>query len=268
MPDGLGGALWRLVNYAVFFGAFAWFVKVVLPGAERLGEKGLAALWLLLLPLSLGSMNNGQANVLLMGLLLAAVRGIPQLDVAVHEGIWRTALPLPPSVSYKRLGIVGLGTIGQQIAKRALGFDMEIGYHGRSARSGVSFTYFESLLDLAKWADFLVIATPGGAATRHLINREVLDALGSTGVLVNIARGSVVDTEALAQALRQHRIAAAGLDVYESEPEPPQQLMHLPNVVLTPHVAGWSPESVDATVRMFLDNAGRHFSGKPVLTPV
>ncbi|PUA20838.1 2-hydroxyacid dehydrogenase [Glaciimonas sp. PCH181] len=203
-----------------------------------------------------------------MGLLLAAVRGIPQLGVAVHQGIWRTALPFPAAVSYKRLGIVGLGTIGQQIAKRALGFDMEIAYHGRSARSGVAFTYFESLLGLAKWADFLVIATPGGAATKHLINREVLDALGPNGVLVNIARGSVVDTEALAQALRQNRIAAAGLDVYESEPEPPQQLMHLPNVVLTPHVAGWSPESVDATVRMFLDNGGRHFSGQAVLTPV
>jgi len=203
-----------------------------------------------------------------MGLLLAAVRGIPQLGVAVHQGIWRTALPLPASVSNKRLGIVGLGTIGQQIAKRALGFDMEIAYHSRSVRNNVPFAYFDTLLGLARWSDFLVIATPGGAATRHLINREVLDALGPTGVLVNIARGSVVDTEALAQALRQHRIAAAGLDVYESEPEPPQQLMHLHNVVLTPHVAGWSPESVDATVRLFLDNAERHFSGRSVLTPL
>ncbi|MGS0740662.1 2-hydroxyacid dehydrogenase [Glaciimonas sp. GG7] len=203
-----------------------------------------------------------------MGLLLAAVRGIPQLGVALHQGIWRTALPLPASVSLKRLGIVGLGTIGLQIAKRALGFDMEIAYHSRSERSNCAFTYFPSLLDLARWADFLVIATPGGPATRHLINRAVLDALGPTGVLVNIARGSVVDTDALAQALRQHRIAAAGLDVYESEPAPPQQLMHLPNVVLTPHVAGWSPESVDATVRLFLENAGRHFSGVAVLTPV
>ncbi|MDY7546959.1 2-hydroxyacid dehydrogenase [Glaciimonas sp. CA11.2] len=203
-----------------------------------------------------------------MGLLLAAVRGIPQLGVALHQGIWRTALPLPASVSFKRLGILGLGTIGKQIARRALGFDMEIGYHSRSVRNDVPFTYFDSLLGLAQWADFLVVATPGGKATRHLVNGPVLDALGPTGVLVNIARGSVVDTEALSQALRQHRIAAAGLDVYESEPLPPQQLMHLPNVVLTPHVAGWSPESVDATVNLFLENANRHFSGQAVLTPV
>ncbi|MQR01872.1 2-hydroxyacid dehydrogenase [Glaciimonas soli] len=203
-----------------------------------------------------------------MGLLLAAVRGIPQLGVAVHQGIWRTALPLPPSVSNKRLGIVGLGTIGRQIAKRAAGFDLEIAYHSRSVREDVSFEYFDSLLKLAQWADFLVVATPGGAGTKHLINREILDALGPNGVLVNIARGSVVDTEQLAQALRQHRIAAAGLDVYESEPKPPEQLLHLPNAVLTPHVAGWSPESVDETVRLFLDNAQRHFAGQPVLTPL
>lgn len=203
-----------------------------------------------------------------MGLLLAAVRGIPQLGVALHQGIWRTALPLPASVSFKRLGILGLGTIGKQIAKRALGFDMEIGYHSRSPRTEVPFTYFDSLLGLAQWADFLVVATPGGPATRHLINGPMLDALGPNGVLVNIARGSVVDTEALSQALRQGRIAAAGLDVYESEPQPPQQLMHLHNVVLTPHVAGWSPEAVDATVNLFLENARRHFSGQAVLTPV
>ncbi len=203
-----------------------------------------------------------------MGLLLAAVRGIPQLGVAVHQGIWRTALPFPPSVSNKRLGIVGLGTIGKQIAKRAVGFDLEIAYHSRSARDDVSFQYFDSLLKLAQWADFLVVATPGGAGTKHLINREILDALGPNGVLVNIARGSVVDTEQLAQALRQHRIAAAGLDVYESEPKPPAQLLHLPNAVLTPHVAGWSPESVDETVRLFLENARRHFAGQPVLTPL
>lgn len=203
-----------------------------------------------------------------MGLLLAAVRGIPQLGVALQQGIWRTALPLPASVSFKRLGILGLGTIGKQIAKRALGFDMEIGYHSRSPRNEVPYTYFDSLLGLAQWADFLVVATPGGPATRHLINGPVLDALGPKGVLVNIARGSIVDTEALSQALRQGRIAAAGLDVYESEPQPPQQLMHLHNVVLTPHVAGWSPEAVDATVNLFLENAQRHFSGQAVLTPV
>ncbi|MEO6921806.1 MAG: 2-hydroxyacid dehydrogenase [Collimonas sp.] len=203
-----------------------------------------------------------------MGLLLATVRGIPQLGVALHQGIWRDALPLPPSVSGKRLGIVGLGTIGKQIARRAAGFDMTIGYHNRSVRNDVPFTYFATLLELANWADFLVIATPGGAGTRHMVNAQVLDALGPQGFIVNIARGSVIDTAALAQALRDGRVAGAGLDVYESEPLPPAELLDLPNAVLTPHVAGWSPESVAETVRLFLENSQRHFSGQPVLTPI
>lgn len=203
-----------------------------------------------------------------MGLLLATVRGIPQLGVALHQGIWRDALPLPPSVSGKRLGIVGLGTIGKQIARRAAGFDMAIGYYNRAQRNDLPFTYFATLLALAEWADFLVIATPGGAGTRHMVGTAVLDALGPQGFIVNIARGSVIDTAALAQALREGRLGGAGLDVYESEPLPPTELLDLPNAVLTPHVAGWSPESVAETVRLFLENSQRHFSGQPVLTPV
>lgn len=203
-----------------------------------------------------------------MGLLLAAVRGIPQLGVALHQGVWRDALPLPPSVSGKRLGIVGLGTIGKQIARRAAGFDMTIGYHNRTQREDSPFTYFATLLALAEWADFLVIATPGGAGTRHMVGAAVFDALGPQGFVVNIARGSVIDTAALAQALRQGRLGGAGLDVYESEPLPPADLLDLPNAVLTPHVAGWSPESVAETVRLFLENSQRHFAGQPVLTPV
>jgi lactate dehydrogenase-like 2-hydroxyacid dehydrogenase len=203
-----------------------------------------------------------------MGLLLATVRGIPQLGVALHQGVWRDALPLPPSVSGKRLGIVGLGTIGKQIARRAAAFDMAIGYHNRSPRNDVPFTYFATLHDLAEWADFLVIATPGGTGTRHMVGAAVLDALGPQGFVVNIARGSVIDTAALAQALREGRLGGAGLDVYESEPLPPAELLGLPNAVLTPHVAGWSPESVAETVRLFLENSQRHFSGQPVLTPV
>jgi len=203
-----------------------------------------------------------------MGLLLATVRGIPQLGVALRQGIWRDALPLPPSVSGKRLGIVGLGTIGKQIARRAAGFDMHIGYHNRAPRTDVGFTYFATLQALAEWADFLVVATPGGAGTRHMVSTAVLNALGPQGFIVNIARGSVIDSAALAQALRQGRLGGAGLDVYESEPLPPAELLDLPNAVLTPHVAGWSPESVAETVRLFLENSQRHFSGQPVLTPV
>ncbi|MGJ7582414.1 2-hydroxyacid dehydrogenase [Variovorax sp. RHLX14] len=202
------------------------------------------------------------------GLLIAAVRGIVKLDRLCRDGVWRDSLSMPPNVSGKRLGILGLGTIGQKIARRAAGFDMEVGYHNRKPRDGVTLGYFESLQALAEWADFLVVATPGGAGTKHLVDAAVIDALGPRGVLVNIARGSVVDTSALAAALTEGRLAAAGLDVYESEPLPPELLVGLDNVVLTPHVAGWSPEAVHASVMRFIANADGHFAGRGAVSPV
>ena len=202
------------------------------------------------------------------GLLIAAVRGIVRLARLCRDGVWRDVIPFPPNVSGRKLGILGLGTIGQKIAKRAAGFDMAVGYHNRSIKQGATQQYFDSLLALATWADVLVVATPGGAGTKHLVNREILDALGAGGVLVNIARGSVVDTDALADALREGRLGGAGLDVYESEPKPPAALVELDNVVLTPHMAGWSPEAVTASVQRFLDNAEGHFAGRGVVSPV
>lgn len=168
-----------------------------------------------------------------MGLLIAVVRGIPRLDAATRAGVWRTSLPLPPNVSHKRLGIVGLGAIGKKIARRALGFDLQVGYCNRSARTDVPYRYFGDVLTLATWADFLLVATPGGPGTQHLVNAQVLDALGPRGYVVNIARGSVIDTAALELALRAGRLAGAGLDVYESEPAPPAALLDLDTVVLT-----------------------------------
>ena len=202
------------------------------------------------------------------GLLIATVRGIVQLDARTREGVWRTALPLPPNVSHKRLGILGLGTIGRKIAQRALGFEMEVGYCNRSPKGDLPYRYFDSLQALAAWCDVLVIATPGGPGTRHLVDADILQALGERGWLVNIARGSVVDTAALAQALRTHAIAGAGLDVYESEPAPPAELIGLSNVVLTPHVAGWSPEAVQNSVDRFMENARRHLAGEAPVTPL
>ncbi|KWR74716.1 2-hydroxyacid dehydrogenase [Cupriavidus sp. IDO] len=203
-----------------------------------------------------------------MALLLATVRAVPQLDQATRAGKWRTELPLRPNVSGKRLGIVGLGTIGRRIARRGEGFDLQIGYHNRKPREDVSFRYFDSVEALAEWADYLVVATPGGADTRHLVDAKVLAALGPNGFLVNIARGSVVDTAALAHALRDGTLGGAGLDVYESEPAPPVELFDCPNLVLTPHVAGWSPEAITTSVMQFLENARRHFAGEALLTPV
>lgn len=203
-----------------------------------------------------------------IGLLIASARSIPQLDMQVRKGVWRTQLQPPRGISGKRLGILGLGTIGQQIARRAAGFDMTVAYHNRRARTDVAFQHVACLHELATWADFLVVAVPGGAGTRHLVNADILQALGPEGVIVNIARGSVIDTQALASALRSGTIAAAGLDVYESEPAPPVELLDLDNVVLTPHVAGWSPQAITATIDLFLDNMARHFSGRPLLTPI
>lgn len=202
------------------------------------------------------------------GLLIGAMRHVRTLDRLCREGVRRETIPHPPNVSGKRLGILGLGTIGQKIARRAAGFDMEIGYHNRQPREGVPHRYFDSVQALAGWADILVVATPGGAGTRHLIDARILDALGSKGFLVNISRGSVVDTEALAAALREGRIAGAGLDVYESEPLPPEPLIGLDNVLLTPHMAGWSPEATQASLDRFMANAEGHFAGRGVVSPI
>lgn len=204
-----------------------------------------------------------------MALLLATVRALPQQEKALRAGIWRDDLPLRPSVNGRRLGILGLGTIGLRIAKRALAFDMEVGYHNRRERSdALGCGYFGSPVELAQWADFLVVAAPGGPSTKHMVNADVLKALGPQGHVVNIARGSLIDTAALAEALAAGTIAGAALDVYESEPKPPEALLGFPNVVLTPHIAGWSPESVQATVDLFLENARRWTAGEPVLTPI
>ncbi|MBP0591541.1 2-hydroxyacid dehydrogenase [Paraburkholderia sp. LEh10] len=203
-----------------------------------------------------------------LALLLAVVRDVPQRDRATRAGIWRDALPMRPSVSGKRLGVVGLGNIGLKVARRAAGFDIDVAYHNRKPRDGVALRYFDSLHELARWSDYLVVATPGGAATHHLIDRAVLKALGPQGYLVNVSRGSVVDTAALAHALSHRLIAGAGLDVYEGEPQPPHSLLPLTNVVLTPHVAGTSPESIAASVDHFITNATRHFAGEDVLTPI
>lgn len=204
-----------------------------------------------------------------MALLLASVRALPQQEQALRAGLWRDVLPLRPSVNGRKLGILGMGTIGLRIARRALAFDMEVGYHNRRERNdSQGCQYFGSALDLAQWADFLIVAAPGGPTTKHIVNAEVLKALGPQGHVVNIARGSLVDTAALAAALAAGELGGAALDVYESEPKPPEALLGFPNVILTPHIAGWSPESVQATVDLFLENARRWEAGEPVLTPL
>lgn len=202
-----------------------------------------------------------------MALLLALVRDVPRSDAALRRGEWPRHVR--PSLAGKRLGVLGLGAVGMAIAKRAaLGFDMSVSYHNRRVRNDVSYTFCATPTELARVSDFLMVATPGGLDTRQLINKQTLDALGPHGFLVNIARASVVATGDLISALEHRRIAGAALDVFDHEPEVPDALKHLPNVVLTPHVAGLSPEATRAMVELVGQNLNAFFSGQPLLTPV
>ncbi|RZI90508.1 MAG: 2-hydroxyacid dehydrogenase [Pseudomonas sp.] len=202
-----------------------------------------------------------------LALLLALLRNIPNADASTRRGEWNRVIS--PSVSGKRLGIIGLGAVGQAIAKRAsLGFDMPVSYHSRTPRKELGYTWYDSPLRLAEAVDVLVIATPGGAATQHLVDADVLKALGAEGYLINIARASVVDSAALLEALKQGWIAGAALDVFDDEPNVPDALKALGNTVLTPHVAGQSPEAARDTVTLVLRNLQAFFAGEPVLTPV
>lgn len=214
-----------------------------------------------------GSANSPSVADHAMALLLSLVRDIPGADASVRRGEWRKLTR--PSLTGKRLGILGLGAVGLAIAQRAeLGFGMSISYHNRSARPGSAYRYCSSVVELAGSVDFLVIATPGGAGTRHAVGREAIEALGANGFIVNIARGSVIDTDALVDALQHRRIAGAGLDVFEDEPNVPDALKNVDNVVLTPHIAGLSPEAMRDMLKLALDNMGAHFSGEPLLTPI
>ena len=203
---------------------------------------------------------------LAFSLVLATGRRIPEADRFVRAGRWarKESFPLGRQVSGAKLGIVGLGRIGRTVARRASGFDMEVRYHNRRPVDGVSWGYEPRLLDLARWADFLVVITAGGAETRHLIDDSVLDALGPQGYLVNVSRGTVVDEAALVRALQERRIAGAGLDVFQDEPNVPEALFALDNVVLMPHIASSTVQTRQAMAQRVLDNLAAFFAGRPL----
>lgn len=204
-----------------------------------------------------------------MGLMLSIARRIPHADKYVREGRWPGGpMPLARKVSGARLGIVGLGRIGLAIATRAASFGMDISYTTRTARSDVPYRYFPTAVALAAEVDFLMVITPGGAATKGLVNAEVLKALGSQGYLINVARGSVVDQTALITALEERAIAGAALDVFEDEPNVPEALRNLDNVVLTPHIASATWQTRHAMAELAFGNLQAHFAGKPLLSPV
>jgi hydroxypyruvate reductase len=212
---------------------------------------------------------NDDVADLAIGLLLAVARRIPQADRFVRDGEWPNGpIALSRKVSGARLGVVGMGRIGQAIAHRARAFGMHIAYTARSPRAEVDYVYHPDAVSLAAAVDFLVVITPGGAATRGLIDARVLDALGPQGYLVNVARGSVVDEPALIAALSGGRIAGAALDVFADEPNVPAELRAMPNVVLTPHMASGTKQTREAMGQLTFDNLRAHFAGAPLLTPV
>jgi len=207
---------------------------------------------------------------LAIGLTLATLRRIPEGDRYVREGRWEREgnMSFGSRMWGRKVGILGMGRIGREIARRCEAFKMDIAYHSRSAKE-VPYTYYASLVDLAREADVLIAIVPGGPGTRHLVDREVLDALGPEGVLVNVARGSVVDEAALIAALEEGRLGGAGLDVYADEPRVPQALKDMTeNVVLQPHQASATHDTRLAMGRLVLENLLAGVAGKPLITPV
>ncbi len=204
-----------------------------------------------------------------MALLLATVRRIAAGDRYVREGKWvaKGAMPLTDSVQGKTFGIVGLGRIGRAIAKRAEAFNMKIAYQGPRRKTDVPWPYFEDPVALARAADFLAVACPGGEETRAAVSRAVLEALGPEGVVVNISRGSVIDEPAMVELLKDGKLGGAGLDVFDKEPQVPEALLAMDNVVLQPHVGSATHPTRRAMGQLVIDNLALYFAGKPLKTP-
>jgi lactate dehydrogenase-like 2-hydroxyacid dehydrogenase len=205
-----------------------------------------------------------------IALLLCAVREFPQAERYLRAGKWlHKPYPLTKATLRNRtVGIVGMGAIGKAIARRLDAFGVPVVYHARRQRHEAGHRYYARLLDMARDVDTLMVIVPGGAATANMINSDVLDALGPNGILINMARGSVVDEPALIKALAEKRIIAAGLDVFAKEPEVPQELIAMENVILFPHLGSASVHTRDRMDQLVVDNIAAWAAGKPPLTPV
>jgi lactate dehydrogenase-like 2-hydroxyacid dehydrogenase len=204
-----------------------------------------------------------------VGLLLSTIRQLPQADRFVRAGRWlRGSFPLGATLRDRTVGLLGMGGIGQRIAKRIAAFDVPVVYHARHPRPEVPYRYYPELLAMARDVDTLVAIVPGGDSTRHLIDAAVLAALGPQGVLVNVARGSVVDESALVRALEDGTILAAGLDVFADEPRVPQVLVERENVVLIPHSGSATHHTRARMGRVVVDNLVSWFEGRGPVNPV
>jgi lactate dehydrogenase-like 2-hydroxyacid dehydrogenase len=212
---------------------------------------------------------NDAVAELTIGLMIALARRIPQADRFVREGRWlKGSHPLLGELNGKTVGILGLGRIGKEIAVRAQAMKMRVVYYGRRRQPKEPFTYYDDLADMARDVDWLVIMAPGGKATEKIVSRQVLEALGPTGMLVNMARGTLIDEAAMVDMLVSGGLGGAALDVFENEPNVPQALLGLDNVVLSPHQGSATGETRFMMGQVVVDNLVAHFNGDPLISPV
>jgi hydroxypyruvate reductase len=211
---------------------------------------------------------NDDVADLALALMLMSARRLALSDRYVRDGRWlKGSQPLAVKMSGKKLGILGLGRIGKAIAKRAAAFDMDISYHGRQKQADVTYRHYPDLVQMAKDVDFLVVICPGGPATKNLVNARVIEALGPSGILINVARGSVVDEPALVKALQSGKLGGAGLDVFADEPNVPKELFGMDQVVLAPHVGSATSETRNAMNDLVVANLRAHLRGQNLVTP-
>jgi hydroxypyruvate reductase len=202
-------------------------------------------------------------------LMMTVMRRIVEADMFVRVGKWSNGqFPLATSLSGKTVGICGMGRIGQAIARRCNAFDMNVIYHGPREKNDLPYQYIRTLESMAKQSDVLIMACPGGESTHHIADEGVFSALGNKGFFINVARGSVVKTDDLLVALSNKTIAGAGLDVYENEPQVPEALLSMDNVVLLPHIGGGTYETRANMGQLVIANIAAHFSGEPLLSPI
>lgn len=212
---------------------------------------------------------NDAVAELTIGLMIALSRRIPQGDRYIRDGKWTKSGPgLFSELTGKTVGILGLGRIGKEIATRAQAMKMRVVYYGRNRQPTAPYTFYDSLEDMARDSDWLVIVAPGGKSTEGIVSRKVLEALGPSGMLLNIARGSLIDEPAMVEMLVDGRLGGAALDVFENEPSVPEALLTLENVLLSPHQGSATQQTRDAMGALLVENLVKHFTGEPLVSAV
>jgi lactate dehydrogenase-like 2-hydroxyacid dehydrogenase len=213
-------------------------------------------------------LNDAMAEITI-GLMIALARRLPQADQYVRQGKWPGgAFPLQSELNGKTVGILGLGRIGKEIATRCQAMRMRVVYHGRHRQELEPFVYYSSLADMARDSDWLVLVAPGGKSTEKIVSREVLEALGPEGRIVNMGRGTLVDEAAMVEMLVSGQLGGAALDVFENEPRVPEALFALDNVVLSPHQGSATHQTRQQMGALVVKNLEAHFAGEPLLSAV